>query len=121
LRLVPVGDLDLPDQLEDEIRERGASITREASIEEAIADADILYQTRVQEERIEGTGARPETVTLETLREAPAGLKVMHPLPRVGGIDPAVDDSDHAVYFEQARNGLPIRLAVLNQIFGDRS
>jgi len=121
LRLVPTGDLDLPADLEEEIRSRGASIERADAIWDALPQADILYQTRVQEERIEGTGARPETVTLETLREAPAGLKVMHPLPRVGGIDPAVDDSDHAVYFEQARNGLPIRLAVLNQIFGDRS
>jgi aspartate carbamoyltransferase catalytic subunit len=120
LRLVPVGDLDLPDQLEDEIRERGASITREASIEEAIADADILYQTRVQEERIEDVDARPERVTLDTLREAPGGLKVMHPMPRVEGIASEVDDTPHAAYFDQAHNGLPVRMAVLNRVFGDR-
>lgn len=118
IRFVPVGDLDIPSDLLEEI-EKGASVTFEDSIEEALPQADILYQTRVQEERIEGSGARPETVTLDTLREAPADLKVMHPLPRVGGIDPEVDGSDYAMYFEQARNGLPVRMAVLTQIFGD--
>jgi aspartate carbamoyltransferase catalytic subunit len=120
IRLVPVGDLHIPADLEEEIEERGATIEREDRIEDALPQADILYQTRVQEERIEGTGARPETVTLDTLREAPAGLKVMHPLPRVGGIDPEVDQTDHALYFEQAHNGLPVRLAVLSEILGDR-
>jgi aspartate carbamoyltransferase catalytic subunit len=121
IRLVPVGDLDIPSDLEAEIEKRGATIERAETIENTLPQADILYQTRVQEERIEGTGARPETVTLDMLREAPSGLKVMHPLPRVGGIDPEVDRTDHARYFEQAHNGLPVRLAVLNQIFGDGS
>jgi aspartate carbamoyltransferase catalytic subunit len=120
LRLVPVGDLGLPDALADEIEQAGASITREDSIEDAIMNADVLYQTRVQEERIEGSGARPETVTVDTLREAPANLKVLHPLPRVEGIDPAVDDTEHAAYFEQAHNGFPVRMAVLDRIFGDQ-
>lgn len=118
IRFVPVGDLGIPGHLQEEMETKGASISQEETIEKALPQADILYQTRVQEERIEGTGARPETVTLDTLREAPADLKVMHPLPRVGGIDPEVDDTEYAVYFQQARNGLPIRMAVLAQLFG---
>ncbi len=120
LRLVPVGDLEIPNDLAGEIEARGATVEHASRIEDALPQADILYQTRVQEERIEGTGARPETVTLDTLREAPASLKVMHPLPRAGGIDPEVDETDYALYFQQARNGLPVRLAVLDHVFGDK-
>ncbi len=38
----------------------------------------------------------------------------MHPLPRVDEIAPAVDDTDHATYFEQAHNGVPVRMALLD-------
>ncbi len=38
----------------------------------------------------------------------------MHPLPRVDEIAPDVDETDHALYFEQARNGVPVRMALLD-------
>ena len=45
-------------------------------------------------------------------------LKIMHPLPRVGEIDPELDDTKHAVYFQQAGNGIPIRKALLALVLG---
>lgn len=114
----PSEEFALPDRLEEEVRELGAEITREATLEEALPKADILYQTRLQQERFEGQGVAPHRVTVETLREAPPGLRVMHPLPRIDEIAPEVDRTEHAAYFEQAHNGLPVRMAVLATVFG---
>jgi aspartate carbamoyltransferase catalytic subunit len=54
----------------------------------------------------------------EMLREAKADLIVMHPLPRVDEIAPEVDCTPHAKYFEQAFNGIPVRMALLYMILG---
>jgi aspartate carbamoyltransferase catalytic subunit len=40
----------------------------------------------------------------------------MHPLPRVDEVETSVDQSDHAVYFDQAYNGVPVRMAVLEML-----
>lgn len=117
----PHEEFDLPDDLADEVTERGASIEYADSLEDALPKADILYQTRLQEERFEGQGVSPHRVTIETLREAPPDLKVLHPLPRVDEIAPAVDDTDYAAYFQQAHNGLPVRMAVLTHLLEEGS
>lgn len=114
----PVDEFDLPDHLKAEVEQAGATVTRMEDIESALSKADILYQTRLQEERFEGQGVRPQKITVETLREAPPALRVMHPLPRANEISPEVDQTDHAAYFEQAHNGLPVRMAVLEELFG---
>jgi aspartate carbamoyltransferase catalytic subunit len=44
----------------------------------------------------------------------------MHPLPRDDEIDPAIDDTTHATYFEQAHNGVPVRMALLDSLLEDR-
>lgn len=112
----PTGEFDLPEGLRQEAEDRGATITHAASLEDAVHDADILYQTRLQTERFEGQGVRPHRVTMETLREAPPGLKVLHPLPRIDEIARDVDETEHAAYFQQAHNGLPVRMAVLETL-----
>ncbi len=80
---------------------------------------DVLYQTRVQAERFDS----PEdyerhrgvyVVTTDVMRRLPEHAIVMHPLPRVGEIDPLVDVDPRAAYFRQARNGLWVRMAVLD-------
>jgi aspartate carbamoyltransferase catalytic subunit len=55
---------------------------------------------------------------LSLLDHIKADLKIMHPLPRVGEISPELDDTDHAVYFEQAGNGVTVRKAVLAMVLG---
>jgi aspartate carbamoyltransferase catalytic subunit len=85
----------------------------------AIPGLDVLYQTRIQAERF----ASPEeyerhrgvyVVNAEVLRRLPEHAIVMHPLPRVGEIDPQVDGDPRSAYFRQARNGLWLRMAVLD-------
>lgn len=114
LKLVPAGDLELPAQLVEEAEARGASVERFDRLKEAVGKADVLYQTRLQRERLTGPAATaPERVTLDTLRDAPRSLKVLHPLPRVDEVASEVDATEHAAYFQQARNGIPVRMAVL--------
>jgi aspartate carbamoyltransferase catalytic subunit len=89
----------------------------------AMSDLDVLYQTRVQAERF----ASPEdyerhrgvyVVTPELMRRLPEHAILMHPLPRLGEIDPLVDADPRAAYFRQARNGLWVRMAVLDWAIG---
>jgi aspartate carbamoyltransferase catalytic subunit len=90
---------------------------------DAIPGLDVLYQTRIQAERF----ASPDeyerhrgvyVVTLEVMRGLPEHAILMHPLPRVGEIDPLVDADPRAAYFRQARNGLWVRMAVLDWAMG---
>jgi aspartate carbamoyltransferase catalytic subunit len=89
----------------------------------AISGLDVLYQTRIQAERF----ASPEeyeryrgvyVVTAEVMRRLPEHALLMHPLPRAGEIDPRVDADPRAAYFRQARNGLWVRMAVLDWAMG---
>ncbi|HEY4871814.1 MAG TPA: aspartate carbamoyltransferase [Candidatus Dormibacteraeota bacterium] len=87
--------------------------------EAAIAGLDVLYQTRIQAERFESSEEYERyrgvyVVTVDLMHHLPEHAIVMHPLPRVGEIDPQVDADPRAAYFRQARNGLWTRMAVLD-------
>ncbi|KAL4419110.1 hypothetical protein ABPG77_004431 [Micractinium sp. CCAP 211/92] len=90
------------------------------------ADVDVLYQTRIQKERFQD---RPDDyekakgkyiINTETMKQLKQDAIVMHPLPRVDEIDPAVDSDPRAAYFRQARNGLYVRMALLKLCLEDR-
>ena len=85
----------------------------------AIAGLDVLYQTRIQAERFESPEEYERyrgvyVVTAEVMHRLPEHAILMHPLPRAGEIDPLVDADPRAAYFRQARNGLWVRMAVLD-------
>jgi len=84
---------------------------------------DILYATRIQKERfmfeddfkrVQGTYKLDE----EFLKKARKDIKIMHPLPRVGEIKHELDFSENAIYFQQAHNGVPVRMALLSLVLG---
>jgi aspartate carbamoyltransferase catalytic subunit len=82
---------------------------------------DVLYQTRVQAERFESLAEYERfrgiyLVDASLMRRLPEHAIVMHPLPRVGEIDPIVDADPRAAYFRQAKNGLWVRMAVLDWV-----
>ena len=89
-----------------------------ASLEDAARTCDVLYVTRIQKERFEDP---KEYEAVKSHFRIDAGLLsrtaskaiVMHPLPRVDEIDPDVDALPAAKYFDQARNAVPVRMAVL--------
>ncbi|MEK6838658.1 MAG: aspartate carbamoyltransferase, partial [Candidatus Thermoplasmatota archaeon] len=94
-------------------------------LEDVVRAADVLYVTRIQKERFPDPQeysrvADSYRVDLPLLREAKKDLMIMHPLPRVAEIDPAVDATSHAAYFRQAFNGVPVRMALLEMVLGVR-
>jgi aspartate carbamoyltransferase catalytic subunit len=57
-------------------------------------------------------------IDMNLLKDVKKDLIIMHPLPRVGEIDPEVDATTHAKYFDQAFNGVPVRMALLGLVLG---
>lgn len=91
--------------------------------EDTIADADILYMTRVQKERFADITEYERVkdrylLKLDMLAKAKENMKILHPLPRVNEIEYSIDDDSHAYYFEQARNGLFAREALICDALG---
>lgn len=91
--------------------------------EKIIADADIIYMTRVQKERFTDLMEYErvkDTYILKNdmLRHAKSNMKILHPLPRVNEIAYDVDDSPHAYYIQQAQNGLYARQALFCNVLG---
>ena len=91
--------------------------------EKVIADADILYMTRVQKERFSDLMEyeRVKNVYIlnnDTLRLAKPNMKILHPLPRVNEIAYDVDENPHAYYIQQAGNGLYARQAIFCDVLG---
>jgi aspartate carbamoyltransferase catalytic subunit len=104
---------DIMDQLKDQ------RVVETDDLDAALAGLDVLYQTRIQAERFASADKYERyrgvyVVSLDVMRRLPEGAILMHPLPRVGEIDPLVDADPRAVYFRQARNGLWTRMAVLD-------
>ena len=91
--------------------------------EETIADADILYMTRVQRERFTDLMEyeRVKNVYIlknDMLKHTRPNLRILHPLPRVHEIAYDVDENSKAYYFQQAKNGLYAREAILSDVLG---
>ncbi len=91
--------------------------------EEIINCADILYMTRVQRERFTDLMEYEKVKNVYTLRNqmlanSKPNLRILHPLPRVNEIDYDVDDNPKAYYFEQAKNGLFARQAIICKVLG---
>ncbi len=118
--LVSPPSLSLRRETRMEVEERGLPV-EEASLEDIIGEVDVLYVTRIQKERfpdpIEYERVKGAyRITPELISGAKPEMIILHPLPRVDEIDPRVDGTRHARYFQQARNGVPVRMALLKLI-----
>jgi len=107
--------------IKDHLDEHGVRWSEEADLERVLSEADVVYQTRIQKERF--TDEADYRAVKGVYRIDPAAMArfnpkgiLMHPLPRVDEIDPAVDSDPRSAYFRQARNGVPIRMAVLDMV-----
>ena len=123
LTLVSPSTLKMPVEIVSDLREHGAEITETDSLEEQIANADVIYVTRIQKERFPDEDeyvkvAGIYNIEASDLSGAKKGMIVMHPLPRVDEISPDVDSTEFARYFEQAFNGVPTRMALLCRSLG---
>jgi len=100
---------------------RGVPYMLSTDLADVAARVDVIYQTRVQKERFtdpeQFEQARSAThIDTALMRRVPETAILMHPLPRVDEIDPEVDSDPRAAYFRQARNGVAIRMALLEML-----
>jgi aspartate carbamoyltransferase catalytic subunit len=125
LTFVSPETLKMPKEVIHECKEFGVEPVSTSNLEKAIKDADVLYATRIQRERFPDAEEYNRVVGCykvdnALLKQAKEDLIVMHPLPRVVEIEPEVDTTKHAVYFTQAFNGVPVRMALLSLILGGK-
>jgi aspartate carbamoyltransferase len=115
--------LAMPEDVLDVVRSTGHTFNIGEDIHDVIAQADVLYVTRVQKERFTDLAEYDRVrdhyvVDEELMQQAKEKMIVMHPLPRVNEISYAVDDDPRAAYFRQMRNGMYIRMALLAAVLG---
>ncbi|MHA1239952.1 MAG: aspartate carbamoyltransferase [Promethearchaeota archaeon] len=85
---------------------------------------DILYVTRIQKERFADIEEYEKVKDFfvfgkRDLAETKDNFKIMHPLPRITEVSPAIDDSPKSIYFKQAYYGIPMRMAILSELLSD--
>lgn len=116
--LISPDELKLPKYNKESMTAAGVKWTETASLEDAIPDLDVLYMTRVQQERFfneEDYIRLRDTYVLDRakMKLAKEKMIVMHPLPRINEISVDVDRDQRAVYFKQVRNGKDVRKALI--------
>ena len=115
--------LQMPDQYLKDLQEKGIRCIQTSDVFSVSEELDVLYVTRIQQERF------PDPMEFERYKHAyrldrsllehvKKDMKIMHPLPRVGEISPELDETNHALYFEQAGNGVTVRKALLALVLG---
>ena len=117
-------ELAMPEEYKIYCREQGIRFEEHTDFnEDVIADADILYMTRVQKERFSDLmeyerGNNVYILIRKMLCKAKENMKILHPLPRVNEIAYDVDESSHAYYIQQAGNCLFAREAIFCYVLG---
>lgn len=123
LYLVSPELLTLPDTICDKLKKRGVRFSFHQTVEEVIPKVDILYITRIQQERFTETEYQliqsKFILTANMLEKGKKNLRVLHPLPRVNEVSLDVDKTPYAYYFQQASNGVVIRQALLALILNE--
>ena len=117
-------ELAMPNEYKEYCREKGIRFEEHTELnEEIIADADIVYMTRVQKERFSDLMEYERVKNTYILKASMLGrskpnMKILHPLPRVNEIAYDVDETPQAYYIQQARNGLYAREAIICDVLG---
>lgn len=115
ISFVATPDLQIGDDIKDHLRETGTSFRETDNMFGAVREADVVYWTRLQKERLSDPNLRSEfTIGQAALQIMPTDAIIMHPLPRVGEIEHTVDSDPRAVYFDQVEHGLHVRMALLD-------
>lgn len=117
---VSIPDFQIPKDVTDHLKKSGTSFELTDDMAKAFADADVVYWTRLQKEYLDKASIPKNGLTIDkkALALMPRSAIIMHPLPRVDEISTEVDADPRAKYFEQAGNGLYIRMALFERILG---
>ena len=110
-------NLALPEKYVKIIEDTGNKYYKCYSFDDIPKDVDIMYHTRIQAERSdEDLGKEQFVINKEVLDKFSDNTLVMHPLPRVDEISTDIDGDKRAIYFEQAHNGMWVRMALLLEV-----
>lgn len=115
--------LRMPAELTIRLQEQGVEIEETTDLQDALAQADVLYMTRIQKERFDDAAEYERlkgsyVLTREMVERIRPNATIMHPLPRVDEIAVDVDGLPNAAYFRQARSGVYIRMALIALVLG---
>jgi len=122
ITLISPPGLEMSKKIVDEVRERfGANIMEHTTMD--LSDADVAYICRIQKERFADPyeaemAQRSFRVTKDVLKGVKDDLILLHPLPKVDEIAPEIDNTKYAKYFEQAKLGVPMRMALIAEVLG---
>lgn len=116
-------ELKMPQEYKDFLDAKGIPYHETRDLEGSLNDCDILYMTRVQQERFTDPMEYEKVkntynLTASMLGGARENMKILHPLPRITEISQDVDDTKHAYYFKQAENGVYARMAIISYLLG---
>lgn len=115
--------LKMPQQYLDELEENGITYHEETDLLNVSKELDILYVTRIQKERFVDSGEYDKVKDIYKLGKSIGDhlkkeARILHPLPRVDEMDPELDNLPQSIYFKQAHNGIPVRMALLGLVLG---
>ncbi len=122
--LISPDELKIPDYVKHDVMDKNQmNYVETRSLEDAMPELDVLYMTRVQQERFfnEDDYLRLRDsyiLTTEKLSKAKKDMCILHPLPRVNEISVDVDADPRACYFKQVRNGRYVRMALILKLLG---
>lgn len=114
--------LGVPSYVKDFLKQKKIEFIESEDLESALKSSDIIYMTRIQKERFKSQADYKKyfgkyILDKKYLSFVKRNAYIMHPLPRVNEISYEVDSDPRAIYFEQAKNGLYIRMALLLLLF----
>jgi aspartate carbamoyltransferase catalytic subunit len=118
IHFVSPPELRMQRDILDHLARHGTWFEEESDVRDVIGHVDVLYQTRIRPGRVHGRDdADRYAITAGLLQQMrPEGM-VLHPLPRTVELDRAVDGDPRAQYFQQATNGLYVRMALLTMLW----
>lgn len=117
----PLG-LEFSKEVTDELKEKfNSKIIQTNDIYSGVRNADVLYVCRIQKERFADQYEAEKLekafrITPEIIEQANENMIILHALPKVVELDPKIDETKHAKYFEQAAYGIPVRMAILSMV-----
>ena len=109
-------ELQMQPDILDYLDRHGIRYELTSNINQAISEADVIYQTRIRWDRAADTARKQYTIDSSVLQLMKPNAMILHPLPRTVELDKTVDQDPRALYFRQAENGLYVRMALLTML-----
>jgi aspartate carbamoyltransferase catalytic subunit len=109
-------ELQMQPDILDYLDRHGVRYELTANINQAISEADVIYQTRIRPDRAADAARKQYTISSSVLQRIKSNAMILHPLPRTVELDKTVDQDPRALYFRQAENGLYVRMALLTML-----